>query len=52
MQIEKAIEEFKQIYLDEIGLRLSNEEATEKAIGLLNLFKVLTGRDMENDNED
>lgn len=52
MQIDEAIEEFKQIYFDEVGIMLSDEDATRKAINLLNLFKVLTGRDREGDNED
>lgn len=35
-----AIDEFKQIFQTEYGVVLSNEEATEKAAHLLNLFKV------------
>lgn len=52
MEINEAVEEFKQIYYEEVGIRLSDQEATEKATCLLNLFKVLTGRDRVDDNED
>jgi len=38
---KKAINEFKNIYLEEIGVALSQEEATKKAIETLNLFKLL-----------
>ena len=38
---QKAIAEFKQIYQEEFRVLLSNEEATEKATLVLNLFKVL-----------
>lgn len=37
----KAIAEFKQIYLEEFGKELSLEEATEKATSVFNLFSVL-----------
>lgn len=52
MQIDEAVREFKEIYFDEVGIKLSNKEATEKATSLLNLFRVLTGIDAEDDNED
>jgi hypothetical protein len=38
---KKAIEEFKQIYLEEYGEKLSEKDAIEKAIKLINLFKVI-----------
>lgn len=37
-QLTQAIEEFKAIYKEEFGVELSDEEATEKAQGLLQLF--------------
>ncbi len=37
----QAIEEFKQIYKEEFGVELSQAEATEKAINLFNLMKLL-----------
>lgn len=37
----EGLEEFKQIYLEEFGIQLSNEEALEKAIPVLNLVKSL-----------
>lgn len=39
---KKAIEEFKNIYLKEAGVLLSQEEATKKATEMLNLFKILS----------
>jgi len=38
---EQAIKEFKEIYLKEEGIALSDEEATKKATNMLNLFKAL-----------
>lgn len=38
----QAIEEFKIIYQEEFGVELSDEEATVKAQGLLQLFDCLT----------
>ena len=38
---KQAIDEFKQIYLEEEGIVLSDEEATEKATALLGVFKIL-----------
>ena len=38
---KQAIKEFREIYKREFGVRLSNDEATEKVISLLGLFKVL-----------
>lgn len=37
----EAVNEFKQIYLEEFGKELSLEEATEKATSVFNLFSVL-----------
>lgn len=40
--ISKAgLEEFKQIYKEEFGVFLTNEEALEKALPVLNLIKTL-----------
>ncbi len=41
-QIAEAVEEFKAIFKKEFGIELSNEEATEKATTLLQLFDCLT----------
>ena len=38
---EKAIDQFKEIYLKEFGIELSQVEAARKAIDLFNLFKIL-----------
>lgn len=38
---KKAIEEFKQIYFNEYGEKLSQKEAIGKAIKLINIFKVI-----------
>ncbi len=37
----QAVEEFKEIYREEFGIELSNEEAATKAQGLLQLFDCL-----------
>lgn len=42
MLSEQAIKEFKEIYLKEEGVALSDEEATKKATNMLNLFKTLS----------
>ncbi len=39
---EDGLEEFKQIYQEEFGVLLTNEEALEKALPVLNLVKTLT----------
>lgn len=39
---KKAIKEFKEIYFEEVGVLLSQEEATKKATEMLNLFKILS----------
>lgn len=36
----KAIQEFKEIYFEEYGINLSEEEANRQANDLINLFKV------------
>ncbi len=41
-QLKQAIEEFKQIYFEEFGIVLTDQEATLKAISLLQLFDALT----------
>lgn len=38
---KKAIDEFKQIYLKEVGILLSDEDAAKKANDLISLFKIL-----------
>ena len=38
---KQAIDEYKKIYKEEIGLELSDEEASKKANDLICLFKVL-----------
>ena len=43
MLSEKAISEFQELYFKEFGKRLSLEEATEKATGLLRLYKAVMG---------
>jgi len=54
MQLSKeAIEEFKQIYKAEFGEEISDQEATEKAIRLINLIRVIYRKipeDKENRN--
>lgn len=37
---QEALIEFKQIYKEEFGVELSDEQATIKAIAILNIFKV------------
>ncbi len=41
---KEAIDEFKQIYFEESGIKLSEEEATRRATELINLFEVLFKR--------
>lgn len=38
---KEAIDQFKEIYLREFGLELSQNEATQRANDLFNLFKTL-----------
>jgi hypothetical protein len=39
---KEAINQFKKIYLKEFGVSLSDQEATQKAYDLINLFRVVT----------
>ncbi len=41
-QVKQAVEEFKVIYKKQYGVELSDEEATEKAQGLLQLIDSIT----------
>jgi hypothetical protein len=41
----QAIEHFKNIYLDEFGENISDEQAQEMGLGLLNLLKILLQHD-------
>ena len=42
MQLTKeAIEEFKELYFQEYGRKISDKEALEKGIRLLKLFQVI-----------
>lgn len=40
--LQQAVREFKEIYKEEFEVELSDQEATEKAIALLQLFQSLT----------
>lgn len=42
MVSEQALIKFKELYFKKYNIQLSDEEATEQAISLLNLMKVLT----------
>lgn len=42
---EQAVKEFKEIYREEFGIELNDEEAAKKAQGLLQLFDCLTERE-------
>ncbi len=42
---KKAIEEFKKIYKKSYGVELSDEEATDKANRLVNLYKAVYSDD-------
>jgi hypothetical protein len=41
-QLKQAVEEFKVIFKEEFGIELTDEEATEKAQGILQLFNSIT----------
>jgi len=41
-QVKQAVDEFKSLFLEEFGIELSEEEATEKAMSFLQLFDCLT----------
>lgn len=43
----KAMEEFREIYKQEFNQLLSNEECTEKAIEVLDLFRTLTAQKLD-----
>lgn len=47
-----AIQEFKETYKEEVGDDISDEEATEKAINMLNLMNTLTNQAERGNNED
>lgn len=38
---KELLEEFKQLYQEEFGICLTNEETITKATGLLDVFKIL-----------
>ena len=40
--LKQAIIEFKEIYLSEFGIYLTDSEATEKVLSIMQLFDVLT----------
>jgi hypothetical protein len=42
---KKAVEEFKEIYKKSYGVELSDEEATDKANRLVNLYKAVYSDD-------
>lgn len=41
-ELKQATEEFKDIFQEEFGMELSDEDATEKAMSFLQLFDCLT----------
>lgn len=41
-ELKMAVKEFREIYQDEFGIALSEKEATERAIAMLNLFDILS----------
>ncbi len=45
-QLKQAVEEFKEIYKLEYGTDLTDNEASSKAISLLQLFDVLTSKQL------
>lgn len=46
-QLQQAIAEFKDIYKLEHHIELTDNEATQKAMSLLQLFDVLTSKEGE-----
>lgn len=38
---DKAIKDFKRVYFNKFGVRLSDEEANEKGIELLEFFRLI-----------
>lgn len=52
---KQALKEFREIYKQEFSEVLSNEECIEKAITVLDLFRILTAHKLdlsENDSDD
>ncbi len=50
---KEAVEEFKQIYKKEVGVELTDEQATDKANRLFRFMKVITkpiAKKEDNDN--
>jgi hypothetical protein len=47
----EAIEEFKQIYKKEFGEELSDQDATERATKLLDLYKVIYKSKLQKEND-
>lgn len=47
----EALIEFKKIFKDEFGIELTDEEATEKAIAVLNIVKVFQKKPIEEEGE-
>lgn len=43
---EKAIEEFKKLYLQEYGIKLTKQEAVEYGMRLIQLIKAVYGSDL------
>jgi len=50
-QFNQAILEFKELYKQEYDIDLTNQEASEKASSLLQLFGVLTSNKKGGNNE-
>lgn len=46
-QFKQAVSEFKKIYRLEYGIELSDNEASKKALSMLQLFDVLTSNEPE-----
>ncbi len=44
MITKQALEEFKALYLEYYGVKLTDADATEKACNLLNLFRTVYSR--------
>ncbi len=42
-QEKQAVEELKDLFKQQYGVQLSDEEATEKTRGMVDLFAVITG---------
>ncbi len=45
-EMKQAVQEFKEIYFLEYGVKLSDYEATEQAKNLLNLFDTLSRKEL------